>query len=155
MQLMSEMEQYIQHRCQEESKTMHFSFEALTDLPPIWGDLERVRQILANIVENSFDYTPEGGSIKMQARRVKDHVEIEVHDNGMGISLEEQERIFERFYRGEQALIMGVSGTGLGLAIVLNLVEMHHGRIWVTSEGIPGKGATFTVSLPSRPQDAG
>jgi PAS domain S-box-containing protein len=147
-QLLIEMEQYFQHRCQEESKKMQFSYEATKDLPPIWGDLERVRQILANIVENSFDYTPEGGSIHMQAREVDDQIEIAVTDNGMGISLEEQERIFERFYRGEQALIMGVSGTGLGLAIVLNLVEMHKGRIWVMSEG-SGKGTTFTVSLPT------
>ena len=148
-QLLVEMEQYIQHRSQEESKAMHFTFEAPEEIPTLWGDLERVRQILANIVENSFDYTQEGGSIQVCARQVDGQIEIEVTDNGMGISLEEQERIFERFYRGEQALIMGVSGTGLGLAIVLNLVEMHKGRIWVTSEGIPGKGTTFTVSLPS------
>jgi PAS domain S-box-containing protein len=148
-QLLVEMEQYLQHRCQEESKSMQFTHEAPKELPPIWGDLERVRQILANLIENSFDYTPDGGSIHMRAREADDQIEIEVSDNGMGISLEEQERIFERFYRGEQALIMGVSGTGLGLAIVLNLVEMHQGRIWVTSEGVPGKGTTFTVSLPT------
>jgi PAS domain S-box-containing protein len=153
-QLMIEMEQYLQHRCQEESKSMQFAYEAPRELPPIWGDLERVRQILANLIENSFDYTPEGGSIHMRARKADDQIEIEVSDNGMGISLEEQERIFERFYRGEQALIMGVSGTGLGLAIVLNLVEMHQGRIWVTSEGISGKGATFTVSLPTGPRNS-
>jgi signal transduction histidine kinase len=147
-QLLEEMEQYIQHLCQEESKTMHFSYKEVKRLPPIWGDLERVRQILANIVENSFDYTPAGGLIEVQARHVAGHIEIEVTDNGMGIALDEQERIFERFYRGEQALIMGVSGSGLGLAIVLNLVEMHNGRIWVNSQG-PGKGATFTVSLPT------
>jgi len=130
---------------------MQFVCEAPKVLPTIWGDLERVRQILANIVENSFDYTQEGGSIQVCARQVDGQIEIEVTDNGMGISLDEQERIFERFYRGEQALIMGVSGTGLGLAIVLNLVEMHQGRIWVTSDGIPGKGTTFTVSLPTSP----
>ncbi len=147
-QLFSEMEQYIEHRSLEEKKKMQFSYESAKGLPPIWGDLERVRQILANIVENSFNYTPEDGLIELRARNVDDHIEIEVEDNGMGISLEEQERIFERFYRGEQALIMGVSGTGLGLAIVLHLVEMHHGRIWVNSEGA-GKGTTFTVSLPT------
>ncbi len=153
-QLLLEMEQYIQHRCQEESKSMQFSYADARALPPIWGDLERVRQILANLVENSFDYTPEGGSIQMQARQVDGYIEIEVKDSGMGISLEEQERIFERFYRGEQALIMGVSGTGLGLAIVVNLVEMHQGRIWVTSDG-PGKGSTFTISLPIATEIAG
>ena len=84
----------------------------------------------------------------MRARQMGDQIEIDVIDNGMGISLPEQERIFERFFRGEQSLLLGVSGTGLGLSIVLNLVEMHDGRIWVTSDGIPGKGSTFTVSLP-------
>ena len=75
--------------------------------------------------------------------------QIDVIDDGMGISLAEQERIFERFFRGEQSLILGISGTGLGLSIVLNLVEMHGGRIWVNSDGIPGKGSTFTVSMPA------
>jgi PAS domain S-box-containing protein len=149
-QLLAEMEQYVQHRIQEENKQMDFVVEAPKTLPPIWGDLERVRQILANIVENSFNYTPENGLICLNVRQVDGYIELEVSDNGMGISLEEQERIFERFYRGEQALIMGVSGTGLGLAIVLNLVEMHQGRIWVTSAG-RGHGTTFTVSLPSAP----
>lgn len=147
-QLLQEMEQYLQHRCQEESKSIQFDYEAPAEIAPIWGDLERVRQILANIVENGFAYTPDGGSIHMHAHQVNGDIEIEVIDTGMGISLEEQERIFERFYRGEQALIMGVPGTGLGLAIVLNLLEMHNGRIWVTSEG-SGKGSSFTVSLPS------
>lgn len=150
-QLLAELEQYIQHRSLDDSKAMQFISEAPRELPSIWGDLERVRQILANIVENSFDYTQEGGSIQVSARHVDGQVEIEITDNGMGISFEDQERIFERFYRGEQALIMGVSGTGLGLAIVLNLVEMHRGRIWVTSEGTPGKGTTFTVALPTTP----
>ncbi len=60
----------------------------------------------------------------------------------------DQRRIFERFYRGEQALDMAVSGTGLGLSIVQQLVEMHSGRIWVESEGVPGSGSVFTFTLP-------
>ena len=90
----------------------------------------------------------------MCAEQVQDQIEIDVQDNGIGISLSEQARIFERFYRGEQALIMGVAGTGLGLAIVLNLVEMHGGRIWVNSDGIPGRGTTFTIALPVAREEA-
>jgi signal transduction histidine kinase len=119
------------------------------DIPDIWGDPERVRQILTNLVDNGFDYTPEGGTIRVDAQPAGDQIEIAVSDDGMGIAVKEQERIFERFYRGEQALIMGVAGAGLGLSIALNMVEMHGGRIWVNSAGIPGKGSTFTVSLPS------
>ena len=148
-QLLNEMREHVEHRSQEEDKEMGFQIEAPQILPKLRGDLERVRQILANLVENSFNFTPAGGLIRMRIRYVGDQIEIDVIDNGMGISLPEQERIFERFFRGEQSLLLGVSGTGLGLSIVLNLVEMHEGRIWVTSDGIPGKGSTFTVSLPA------
>jgi PAS domain S-box-containing protein len=147
--LLDEMREHVEHRSQEEDKQISFQIEAPQRLPKLRGDLERVRQILANLVENSFNFTPAGGMIRMRARYVGDQIEIDVIDNGMGISLPEQERIFERFFRGEQSLLLGVSGTGLGLSIVLNLVEMHGGRIWVTSDGIPGKGSTFTVSLPA------
>ncbi len=148
-QLLNEMREHVEHLSQEENKQISFQTEAPQSLPKLRGDLERVRQILANLVENSFNFTPEEGMIRMRARQVGDQIEIDVIDNGMGISLLEQERIFERFFRGEQSLILGVAGTGLGLSIVLNLVEMHEGRIWVTSDGIPGKGSTFTVSLPA------
>ncbi len=147
-QLLDEMREHVEHRSHEEEKQISFQVEAPQRLPKLKGDLERVRQILANLVENSFNFTPSGGMIRMRARQVGDQIEIDVIDNGMGISLPEQERIFERFFRGEQSLLLGISGTGLGLSIVLNLVEMHEGRIWVTSDGIPGKGSTFTVSLP-------
>jgi PAS domain S-box-containing protein len=148
-QLLNEMREHVEHRSQEEDKEMSFQIEAPQIIPKLRGDLERVRQILANLVENSFNFTPAGGLIRMRIRYVGDQIEIDVIDNGMGISLPEQERIFERFFRGEQSLLLGISGTGLGLSIVLNLVEMHGGRIWVTSDGIPGKGSTFTVSLPA------
>lgn len=147
-QLLDELEKYIDHRSKTEGKQMAFQATMEADLPDIWGDAERVRQILTSLVDNSFDYTPEGGNISVEAHQVEDQVEIAVGDNGMGIAVDEQEKIFERFYRGEQALIMGVAGAGLGLSIALTMVEMHGGRIWVNSAGIPGKGSTFTVSLP-------
>ena len=148
-QLLNEMREHVEHRSREEDKLITVEIEAAQSLPKLRGDLERVRQILTNLVENSFNFTPAGGLIRMRIRHVGDQIEIDVVDNGMGISLLEQERIFERFFRGEQSLLLGISGTGLGLSIVLNLVEMHGGRIWVTSDGIPGKGSTFTVSLPA------
>ncbi|MEJ2010899.1 MAG: GAF domain-containing protein [Anaerolineales bacterium] len=147
-ELLREAEAFVERQRSETGKQIQLAVEAPADLPSLWGDPERVRQILINLVENAFNYTPEGGEIILRAQQSADQVEIEVQDNGIGISLGEQSRIFERFYRGEQALIMGVAGTGLGLAIVLNLVEMHGGRIWVNSDGIPGRGTTFTLGLP-------
>ncbi|MGD2057931.1 MAG: GAF domain-containing protein [Anaerolineales bacterium] len=148
-QLIDEIKEYVDHRSKTEQKQMSLQSSIDAAIPDIWGDSERVRQILTNIVDNSFDYTPAGGTIKVSAQHVGDQIEIAIRDNGMGIAVREQDRIFERFYRGEQALIMGVAGAGLGLSIALTMVEMHGGRIWVNSSGIPGKGSTFTVSLPT------
>ncbi len=78
-------------------------------------------------------------------------LEFEVADTGVGIPAADAPRIFERFFRGEPALNLGVPGTGLGLSIVAQLVEMHGGRIWVNSSGEPGQGSTFTFSLPVAP----
>jgi signal transduction histidine kinase len=68
----------------------------------------------------------------------------------VGIALEDQARIFERFYRGEHPLVLSTPGTGLGLSIVRQLVEMHKGRIWMKSTGVPGEGSTFSFTLPSQ-----
>jgi signal transduction histidine kinase len=117
-------------------------------LPRINGDLERVRQILANIVDNAYHYTPENGRIDVHMQNVNGEVQVDVKDSGIGIPPEEQERVFERFYRGEDPLVLATPGTGLGLAIVRQLVTMHKGRIWLKSAGVPGDGSTFSFTLP-------
>jgi signal transduction histidine kinase len=101
-----------------------------------------------NLVENAYQYTHENGHILVRMRRVDNMVQVDVKDNGIGISPEEGERIFERFYRGEDPLVLATSGTGLGLSIVQTLVEMHQGRIWYESPGVPGEGSTFSFTLP-------
>jgi signal transduction histidine kinase len=75
-------------------------------------------------------------------------VQVDVQDNGVGIPLNDQDRVFERFYRGEHPMILSTPGTGLGLSIVKQLVEMHKGRIWMKSSGVPGDGTTFSFTLP-------
>jgi signal transduction histidine kinase len=74
-------------------------------------------------------------------------VQVDVKDNGIGVSIEQQERVFERFFRGEDPLVLATPGTGLGLPIVKELVEMHHGKIWMHSTGIPGEGSTFSFTV--------
>ena len=80
-------------------------------------------------------------------------MQIDVKDNGIGITLEEQKRVFERFYRGEDPLVLATSGTGLGLSIVNSLVDMHKGNLWLESSGIRGEGSVFSFTLPLYKED--
>lgn len=138
-------------RSQEENKPMGLSLEAPKELPRVFGDSERVRQILDNLVDNAYHYTPINGQIQVRLLSSEDGMEIQVDisDTGVGIAEEDQARIFDRFFRGEHPLVLATPGTGLGLPIVKQLVEMHRGRIWMTSSGVPGEGSTFSFTLPA------
>jgi signal transduction histidine kinase len=118
------------------------------DLPKVHGDRERIRQVLGNLITNAFNYTPAGGEIRVQMQVVDDMVQVDIIDNGIGIAPKDQRRIFERFYRGEDALVLATAGTGLGLALSKILVDMHGGKIWFTSSGVPGEGSVFSFTLP-------
>lgn len=137
-------------RSQEEIKPMALSLDAPRKLPLVFGDMERVRQVLSNLVFNSYHYTPENGTITVHIHALNgvDQVQVDVEDTGVGIAREDQERIFERFYRGEHPLVLATPGTGLGLSIVKQIVEMHKGKIWMKSSGVPGEGSTFSFTLP-------
>jgi len=137
-------------RSQEENKPMALSLDSPRKLPRVYGDAERVRQILGNLVDNAYHYTPENGTINVRIHSLNgdNEVQVDVVDNGVGISLEDQDRVFERFYRGEHPLVLATPGTGLGLSIVKQIVDMHKGRIWMKSTGIPGEGSTFSFTLP-------
>jgi signal transduction histidine kinase/putative methionine-R-sulfoxide reductase with GAF domain len=137
-------------RSQEENKPMAMSLDAPKRLPRVYGDLERVRQIMSNLLDNAYHYTPENGTIivRIHASSSGKEVQVDVKDNGVGVQLEDQERIFERFYRGENPLVLATPGTGLGLSIVKQIVVMHKGRIWMKSTGVPTEGSTFPFTLP-------
>jgi len=127
---------------------MAISLDAPSKLPPVIGDGERIRQIMENLVDNAFNYTPSNGTIRINIHQQNGEVQVDVQDNGVGISPEDQSRIFDRFFRGEHPLVLATPGTGLGLPIVRQLVEMHNGHIWMTSTGVPGEGSTFSFTLP-------
>ena len=136
-------------RSQEEGKPMALSLDAPKVLPRVMGDAERIRQVIDNLVDNAYHYTPVNGTIKVGIHALDGtEVQVDVEDNGVGIAPEDQERVFERFYRGEHPLVLATPGTGLGLPIVRQLVEMHNGRIWMKSKGLPGKGSVFSFTLP-------
>jgi PAS domain S-box-containing protein len=109
------------------------------------ADATRLKQVLMNLVGNGIKFTPEGGQVELLARRRDDRVQIEVRDTGPGIPFEEQERIFEAFYRLQKSG-EATEGTGLGLAITQRIVEMHGGKLALESQ--PGQGSCFYFSLP-------
>jgi signal transduction histidine kinase len=111
-------------------------------------DEDMARRVLINLMENSVKFTPQDGEFEVGARQDGDWVSIWVRDNGPGIPLSEQERIFDKFtrLRGETK----VNGLGIGLAFCRLAVQGHGGKIWVESE--PGKGSTFHFTFPIAPQ---
>ena len=110
------------------------------------GDRARLNQILYNLKDNAIKYTPDGGRISVSLSEEEEGPVWRVKDNGVGIPEEDQEHIFERFYRVDKARSRETGGTGLGLSIVKQLVVLHGGRITVNSE--PGDGAEFVVTFP-------
>jgi signal transduction histidine kinase len=136
-------------RSKEENKPMQVTLEAATPLPRVLADPERIRQILGNLMDNAYNYTPAEGQIIVSLHQDNGDVQVDVKDSGIGIAPEQKDRVFERFYRGEDPLVLATPGTGLGLSIVKQLVIMHHGEIWMDSFGIPGQGSTFSFTIPA------
>jgi len=116
--------------------------------PRIVCDENKLRQVLVNLVDNAIKYSPGGGRVEIRLRRETSHCLIEVVDDGLGIPMDERNRIFEKFYRLDPQQTKGVGGSGLGLYICRELVERMNGQLTVASQ--PGRGSTFTVELPLR-----
>jgi two-component system phosphate regulon sensor histidine kinase PhoR len=120
------------------------------EMPPdlvALADPAQVNRALGSLLHNAIKFTPPEGQVWVRARPSDGDVLIEVADTGPGIPPEDLPRVFERFFRGDRARVGG--GTGLGLAIAKHVVEAHGGKIWVESEGRPGRGATFRFTLLS------
>lgn len=140
-------------KLQAENKSIQLKCDIADPLPKVYGDREKVEQILTNLIGNAIKFTPEGGEILIMAKpfsgdenRYKKMVSISIQDSGIGIPEEHLSQIFEKFHQVEGSLHRSIGGTGLGLAITKGLVEVHQGKIWVESK--LGKGSTFTFTLP-------
>lgn len=130
------------------------SLELVTELdavPPVTGDRERILQLVTNLVSNAIKFTPAGGTITVRTAIEDDHVVVEVEDNGIGIPVAEQARLFQRFFRSSTATEQAIPGTGLGLVISKAIAEAHGGSISVRSR--PGEGTCFHVELPLSPAE--
>lgn len=122
-----------------------FVVEGIAEAPAIRADAFRLEQVLRNLIANAVKYSPAGSTVRLTGRAEGDYLYISVEDEGIGITTEQQEHLFEKFYRAE-SVATEVSGTGLGLTICKLIVEQHGGRIWAESEY--GRGSTFTFTIP-------
>jgi signal transduction histidine kinase len=112
------------------------------------GDRDRLKQLLLNLVSNAIKYTSDGGKVTMLLARVNDWARLVISDTGIGIPADELPHVFDRFYRVDKARTRTEGGAGLGLAIAQRIAQLHGGRIEAASEGINGRGSTFSIWLP-------
>ncbi len=124
--------------------------EVAPNLPRVYGDFDRLRRVLVNLVDNAIKYNEEGGTVRLEAEVQHDEVEIRVVDDGIGISPDHLPRLTERFYRVDKSRSRNQGGTGLGLAIVKHILGAHDRELHV--ESTPGEGSTFMFTLPTSPQ---
>ena len=130
----------------EEESQLHHLELTLADRPLyVRGDRNRLAQVVGNLLSNAIKYSPDGGTVELGAEREDRTVRVTVRDDGLGIPLDQQDRIFTKFFRGD-AGATGITGTGLGLAVSREIVEAHGGRIGFDSR--PGDGSTFWIELP-------
>lgn len=129
-------------------KGITLTIEPRDPLPVLYGDERRLRQVLINLLSNAVKFTPEGGKVTMAADYIDRRIRFTVADNGIGIPLKDQERVFRPFERMGSVMVRREEGTGLGLPLSKDLVELHRGTITLASQ--PGQGTTVTVLLDPR-----
>jgi PAS domain S-box-containing protein len=135
-------------RFQVQASKHEFELDFAKDFPPILADEERLQSVFANLISNAIKYSPDGGRIRVGGRAHGDYVELFVSDEGQGIPLDKQRRLFEPFYRVDSSLGRRTQGVGLGLFLCKAIVEGHGGQIWLDST--PEQGSTFRFTLPIR-----
>ncbi len=133
-------------QAQSQEQEVRLSADFDRDLAPVLLNVGKISRVLDNLLSNALRYTPPGGQIVIAARRAGETVTVSVEDSGPGFSPEDIPRLFEQFYRGEQARTRAMGGAGLGLAIARGVVEAHGGRIW--AENVPQGGARVSFELP-------
>jgi signal transduction histidine kinase len=121
-----------------EKRQVALEGEVGDNLDPVWMNASKVGRVLSNLISNALQYTPEGGKVHVRAARNGEAVEVVVKDSGPGFAEQDISRIFEKFYRGEQARSRATGGAGLGLAIARGIVDAHGGKMWAENEGDSG-----------------
>ena len=147
--LISDIVSRLQIYAKEKNQTM--TYEPTNQLPEYYGNSDRIEQVITNIITNALKYTPEGGTVLISSMYMYDEIVIKVKDTGIGISEENLNHIFERFYRVDKARSRQMGGTGLGLAIAKEIVEAHGGSISIKS--VPNFGTDVIITLPTKEND--
>jgi two-component system clock-associated histidine kinase SasA len=130
------------------AKSQHIETDIPQDLPNVYADPERVRQVLINLLDNAIKYTPEGGTISIAGlHRTTQKIQFSIGDTGPGIPVEKRDRIFENHYRLQRD--KSIDGYGIGLCLCQRIIQSHYGQIWVDST--PNGGAWFHFTLPVYP----
>ena len=142
--LLQKLVSTIQQQVSHEGFTIEAEFDA--PLPSLQVDRAAIIQAITNLIDNAIKYSAGSKKVCIRSYRENQYLIIAVQDFGVGIKLEEIDRVFERFYRGGDELTRTVKGSGLGLTLVKQIVEAHHGNVHVESE--PGHGSTFSIQLP-------
>ena len=124
------------------------------ELLQIQGDARRLDQVLSHLLDNAVKFGPNGGMVSLTLEREAEMVVIQVKDEGIGLSSDQLDRVFDRFYQVDGSATRYFGGAGLGLALVKEVVEAHGGAVWAESEGVAGKGCTFTLCLPADDGDS-
>jgi len=137
---------------EEERREHTVTLDIPKNLALLRVDPKRLNQVITNLVSNAYKYTPNGGKITIRARNEGKTVRCEVIDSGIGLTAEELEKLFSKFWRADHQYVREQPGTGLGLAIARNLIELQDGEMEVHST--PGEGTTFTFTVPSSKQAA-
>ena len=137
------------NKVQAEAKGLNFTYFPVHELTPVWGNEQQLILAFSNLVSNSIKFT-NGGMVQITLSKDKnaDFMRFEIQDTGLGISPEDQQHLFEKFFRGENALNQEIPGTGLGLAIVKEIIDAHNGRIELRSELY--RGSQFILFLPTK-----
>ena len=112
------------------------------------ADREAMLMVFGNLIDNAIKYTPDHGHVSVRVEQTDNYIKVLVKDDGIGMSPEEQDKLFEEFFRARNRYTAKVPGTGLGLALTRRLVELHQGKITVITA--PGQGSTFTVWVPKQ-----
>jgi signal transduction histidine kinase len=131
-----------------DNKETKFDIRVPKNIHPVRGDENRLGQIIRILLNNSYHYSSAPVKISIRVSQTVNETQIDIQDNGIGIKKEFQNHIFERFFRGEEELVLSTSGTGLGLAVAKSLVELLGGQIWFFSSGIDGEGSVFSFTVP-------
>ncbi len=139
-----------------QKKNITLEIEGGTTLPPLIADQAKFKQVLYNLISNAIKFTPDNGKVTVVLATAGNgnYLQIDVKDTGIGIKKEDQDRIFREFEQVDNSYSRQQQGTGLGLALVRKFIEMHGGRIWVSSAG-EGQGSTFSFTVPFSPEDSG